>query len=90
MVLLGFLVLMNPIAIFLRNRFERRGGDGRSKVYPLFQVDLRPHGIWPAHPCLARNKAKLEEIVESSLRVAALWSEVKDRLREPGTGYALG
>ena len=38
---------------------------------------------------LARNKAELEEIVESSLRVAALWSEVKDRLREPGTGYAL-
>ncbi|WP_304620115.1 phosphate ABC transporter ATP-binding protein PstB [Paracoccus sediminilitoris] len=39
---------------------------------------------------LARNKAELEEIVESSLRGAALWNEVKDRLSEPGTGLSGG
>ena len=39
---------------------------------------------------LARNKAELEEIVESSLRGAALWNEVKDRLHEPGTGLSGG
>ncbi|OJH44189.1 hypothetical protein IE00_11980 [Paracoccus sp. SM22M-07] len=44
----------------------------------------------PCIPGLARNTAKLEEIVESSLRGAALWAEVKDRLREPGTGCELG
>ncbi|RJE80287.1 phosphate ABC transporter ATP-binding protein PstB [Paracoccus sp. JM45] len=39
---------------------------------------------------LARNKSELEEIVESSLRGAALWNEVKDRLHEPGTGLSGG
>ncbi|MDN5568685.1 MAG: phosphate ABC transporter ATP-binding protein PstB [Paracoccus sp. (in: a-proteobacteria)] len=39
---------------------------------------------------LARNKAELEEIVENSLRGAALWAEVKDRLHEPGTGLSGG
>jgi phosphate transport system ATP-binding protein len=39
---------------------------------------------------LARTKAELEEIVEASLRRAALWEEVKDRLKEPGTGLSGG
>jgi phosphate transport system ATP-binding protein len=39
---------------------------------------------------LTRNKAELEALVESSLRRAGLWSEVKDRLREPGTGLSGG
>jgi phosphate transport system ATP-binding protein len=34
-----------------------------------------------------RNPMRLAEIVESSLRAAALWDEVKDRLNE--SGYAL-
>ncbi|MEO1398295.1 MAG: phosphate ABC transporter ATP-binding protein PstB, partial [Pseudomonadota bacterium] len=38
----------------------------------------------------AANKADLEEIVESSLRKAGLWEEVKDRLSEPGTGLSGG
>ena len=33
-----------------------------------------------------RNKAKLDEIVEHSLRQAALWDEVKDRLKQVGPG----
>ena len=39
---------------------------------------------------MARGKAALEEIVESSLRAAALWDEVKDRLDEPGTSLSGG
>ncbi len=39
---------------------------------------------------LARTKADLEEIVETSLRRAGLWEEVKDRLNHPGTGLSGG
>ena len=39
---------------------------------------------------LTRNKAELDAIVESSLRKAALWGEVKDRLAAPGTGLSGG
>jgi len=39
---------------------------------------------------LARNKAEMDEIVEKSLRRAAIWNEVKDRLDSPGTGLSGG
>lgn len=39
---------------------------------------------------LAKNKAELDEIVEQSLRRAAIWDEVKDRLDQPGTGLSGG
>jgi phosphate transport system ATP-binding protein len=39
---------------------------------------------------LARTKAELDEIVETSLRKAALWNEAKDRLASPGTGLSGG
>lgn len=39
---------------------------------------------------LAENKADLEEIVERSLTKASLWDEVKDRLKQPGTGLSGG
>ncbi|GAB5446054.1 phosphate ABC transporter ATP-binding protein PstB [Gymnodinialimonas sp.] len=39
---------------------------------------------------LARNKTDLLEIVEKSLRRAAIWDEVKDRLDAPGTGLSGG
>jgi phosphate transport system ATP-binding protein len=37
-----------------------------------------------------RNKAKLDEIVERSLRQAALWDEVKNRLNKSGLGLSGG
>ena len=37
-----------------------------------------------------RNKGKLNEIVERSLRRAALWDEVKDRLNKSGLGLSGG
>ncbi len=39
---------------------------------------------------LAGRRADLEEIVETSLRRAGLWDEVKDRLASPGTGLSGG
>lgn len=39
---------------------------------------------------LTASKAELDEVVESSLRKAALWNEVKDRLHAPGTGLSGG
>jgi phosphate transport system ATP-binding protein len=39
---------------------------------------------------LARNRAELEEIVETSLKKAGLWEEVKDRLDQSGTGLSGG
>jgi phosphate transport system ATP-binding protein len=39
---------------------------------------------------LAESRAALDEIVETSLKRAALWNEVKDRLSSPGTGLSGG
>lgn len=39
---------------------------------------------------LAASRQELDEIVESALRRAALWEEVKDRLKSPGTGISGG
>ncbi len=39
---------------------------------------------------LAENRTELADIVESSLRRAGLWDEVKDRLDKPGTGLSGG
>jgi phosphate transport system ATP-binding protein len=39
---------------------------------------------------LVSKKSDLEGIVESSLKRASLWEEVKDRLNEPGTGLSGG
>jgi phosphate transport system ATP-binding protein len=36
------------------------------------------------------SRAEIDHIVESSLRRAALWDEVKDRLRDPATGLSGG
>ncbi|AAZ21982.1 phosphate ABC transporter ATP-binding protein PstB [Candidatus Pelagibacter communis] len=39
---------------------------------------------------LTENKTDMDEIVENSLKKAALWNEVKDRLNEAGTGLSGG
>ncbi|KJZ20149.1 phosphate ABC transporter ATP-binding protein PstB [Loktanella sp. S4079] len=69
----------------------------RAKVGMVFQKpNPFPKSIYdnvaygPKIHGLARNKADLDEIVEKSLRKAALWNEVKDRLNAPGTGMSGG
>lgn len=39
---------------------------------------------------LASRRIEMDEIVESSLKKAGLWEEVKDRLDQPGTGLSGG
>ncbi len=69
----------------------------RAKVGMVFQKpNPFPKSIYdnvaygPKIHGLARNKAELDEIVENSLRKAALWNEAKDRLNAPGTGLSGG
>ena len=52
-------------------------------VYDNIAYGPRIHG-------LASNKSELDDIVEQSLRRAAIWDEVKDRLDAPGTGLSGG
>ncbi|OHC54800.1 MAG: phosphate ABC transporter ATP-binding protein [Rhodobacterales bacterium RIFCSPHIGHO2_02_FULL_62_130] len=69
----------------------------RAKVGMVFQKpNPFPKSIYdnvaygPKIHGLTRSKAELDEIVESCLRKAALWNEVKDRLTAPGTGLSGG
>ena len=39
---------------------------------------------------IAQSKEEMDQIVETSLKKAALWNEVKDRLNEVGTGLSGG
>lgn len=39
---------------------------------------------------MVQTKTDMEEVVETSLRRAGLWEEVKDRLAQPGTGLSGG
>jgi len=52
-------------------------------IYDNVAYGPRIHGM-------AKNKADLDEIVETSLRRGAIWDEVKDRLHAPGTGLSGG
>ena len=51
-------------------------------IYDNIAYGPRTHGI--------RNKAKLDEIVEKALRNAAIWDEVKDRLKKSALGMSGG
>src|SRR4051812_32974503 len=75
----------NVDAIELRKRvgmvFQKSNPFPKS-IYENITYGLRIQG--------QSNKAKLDEIVEKSLRGAALWDEVKDRLHESGLGLSGG
>ena len=51
-------------------------------IYDNVAYGPRTHGV--------RNRAKLDELVEQSLRSAAIWDEVKDRLRKNALGLSGG
>lgn len=52
-------------------------------IYENVAYGPRIHG-------LAATRIELDEIVETSLKRASLWNEVKDRLHQPGTGLSGG
>ena len=51
-------------------------------IYDNVAYGPRTHGI--------RNRVKLDEIVEQSLKSAAIWDEVKDRLKKSALGLSGG
>ncbi len=51
-------------------------------IYDNIEYGPRTHGI--------RSRARLDEIVEKSLRDAAIWDEVKDRLKKSALGLSGG
>ena len=51
-------------------------------VYDNVAYGPRTHGV--------RNRARLDELVEDSLRAAAIWDEVKDRLQKSALGLSGG
>ena len=51
-------------------------------IYDNIAFGPRTHGI--------RSKAKLDDIVEKSLRDAAIWEETKDRLKKSALGMSGG
>ena len=51
-------------------------------IYDNIAYGPRTHGV--------KNRAKLDEIVERSLRGAAIWDEVKDRLKKNAMGLSGG
>ncbi len=52
-------------------------------IYDNVAYGPRIHG-------LAQTRSEMDEVVETSLRKAGLWEEVKDRLAQPGTGLSGG
>jgi phosphate transport system ATP-binding protein len=69
----------------------------RARVGIVFQKPTPfPHSIYanvaygPRIHGLAKSRADMDELVNTSLRRAGLWDEVKDRLSQPGTSLSGG
>ena len=85
-------VLLNDVDIFNRmnvNLLRKRVGmvfqnpnPFPMSIYDNIAYGPRTHGI--------KNKAKLDEIVERSLSQAAIWDELKDRLKKSALGLSGG
>ena len=52
-------------------------------IYENIAYGARIHGM-------ANHKDELDQVVETSLKKAGLWEEVRDRLEQPGTGLSGG
>jgi phosphate transport system ATP-binding protein len=74
---------VSPIAVRRRiGMVFQKANPFPKSIYDNIAYGPRINGI--------RNKAKLDEIVERSLKQAALWDEVKDRLNKSGLGLSGG
>lgn len=74
------------------NLFELRKSIGMVFQQPTpFRKSIRENILFaPKKHGRVRTKAEEDELVETSLRQAALWDEVKDKLKTPGTGLSGG
>src|SRR4026209_2394585 len=75
---------VNPVEV------RRRIGMVFQKPNPFPKSIYENVAYGPRIGGLAKRKSDMDQIVESSLKKAAIWNEVKDRLQEPGTGLSGG
>ena len=68
--------------IFAREMVFQKANPFPMSIYDNITYGPKLHGV--------RNKAELDELVETSLRGAALWDEVKDRLKKSALGLSGG
>ncbi|TVR91359.1 MAG: phosphate ABC transporter ATP-binding protein [Spirochaetaceae bacterium] len=75
---------MDPVVVRRRVGmvFQKPTPFPTKSIYDNVAAGLRLVGV--------RNRATLDEVVEQSLKDAALWDEVKDRLRSPGGSLSGG
>ena len=75
---------MDPVAVrrTVGMVFQRPNPFPTMSIYDNVAAGLRLNGV--------KNKKTLDGIVESSLKGANLWNEVKDRLAKPGAGLSGG
>ncbi|WP_448525826.1 phosphate ABC transporter ATP-binding protein PstB [Parathermosynechococcus lividus] len=77
------LLKMDPIEVRMQiGMVFQKPNPFPKSIYDNIAYGLRVRGI--------NNRAVLDEVVERSLRSAALWDEVKDRLKESGTALSGG
>ncbi|MDR7993403.1 phosphate ABC transporter ATP-binding protein PstB [Thermosynechococcus sp. TG252] len=77
------LLQMDPIEVRMQiGMVFQKPNPFPKSIYENVAYGLRVRGI--------NNRAILDEVVERSLRRAALWDEVKDRQKEPGTSLSGG
>lgn len=75
---------MDPVALRARvGMVFQKPNPFPKTIYDNVAYGPRLHG-------LASRRAELDEIVETSLTKAGLWTEVRDRLDQPGTGLSGG
>ena len=75
---------VDPVAIRRRIGmvFQKPNPFPTMSIYDNAVAGLKLNGV--------RNKKKLDELAEKSLRMAFLWDEVKDILKKPGTDLSGG
>ncbi len=69
---------------------RRRIGMVFQKANPFPTMSIYYNVAAGLHLAGERDRRKLDEVVERSLRAAVLWDEVKDRLGKPGTSLSGG
>ena len=86
----GRIMLDGQDVVTTRNLLELRQRVGMVFQRPIsFPMSIRDNVTF-APRLLGWNRSRIEEVVEKSLRDAALWDEVKDRLNAPGASLSGG
>ena len=70
------------------SRCAPAGGHGVSEIQPVPEIDFRQRRLRPADQRLSRPGPPCAIAVEQSLRRAALWDEVKDKLHQSAYGLS--